>query len=240
MKQFLIFLRSFLFQLLFYISSLIQAVLYLPILLLPRRYTLWAPTLWCRSTRFLLRWIAGIHIHVAGLENLPKKNGYIIASKHQSAMETVLFHALLPNVVYILKKSLIFIPLVGWYFLKTGCIAINRKAGMKSMHQLMSDACQRLQEGYNVVIFPEGTRTKPGSKNKYNPGVFILYEKCNVPVIPVALNTGYLWPKNSFKRYPGKATIQFLPPIQKGLDKHQFLTQLEKNIETACHQLSIK
>ena len=213
-------------------------LLYLPILILPRKYTIWAPTLWCHSTRFLLRWITGIHVKIKGLHNLPQKNGYIVASKHQSAMETVLFHALIPNAVYILKKSLVFIPIVGWYFLKTGCIAINRKAGMKSMHQLMHDACQRINEGYNVIIFPEGTRTKPGTKGKYNPGVAMIYEKCQVPVVPVALNTGYFWPKNSFKRYPGTVTIEFLKPIEPGLDKREFLSKLEKNIEQACQNLT--
>ncbi len=237
MKNTLIFIRSVLFMIVFYVLTFVQSVFYLTLLVLPRRYTIWAPTLWCHINRFLLRWIAGIKVTVKGLENLPKQNGYIVAAKHQSAMETVLFHALVPNTVYILKKSLIFIPIVGWLFLKTGCIAIDRKAGMKSMHQLMSDACQRLQDKYNVIIFPEGTRTQPGTKGKYNPGVAMIYEKCQSPVVPVALNTGYFWPKNSYKRYPGTATIEFLPVIEPGLDKRAFLTRLEDQIETACAQM---
>ena len=238
MKNISVFIRSVLFQIAFYLVTIVQAVLYLPILILPRRYTIWAPTFWCHSSRFLLRWVAGIRVDVKGLENLPKTGGYIVASKHQSAMETVLFHALVPNAIYILKKSLVFIPIVGWYFLKTGCIAINRQAGMKSMHQLMHDACARIQDGYHVIIFPEGTRTKPGTRGKYNPGVAMIYEKCQAPVVPVALNTGYFWPKNSFKRYPGTVTIKFLPPIEPGLDKRAFLTQLEEKIEHACSSMT--
>ena len=106
MKNVSVFIRSVLFQIAFYLITIVQAVLYLPILILPRRYTIWAPTFWCHSTRFLLRWVAGIRVDVKGLENLPKTGGYIVASKHQSAMETVLFPVTtVPNRFFPAKKT---------------------------------------------------------------------------------------------------------------------------------------
>lgn len=231
------FVRSILFNIVFYIWTFGLLTVGLPTLLLPKKCTLIVPIIWSKGCQFLLYVICGIRVKYEGLDNLPQQNGYIIASKHQSAMETALFHHLVPNTIYIMKRSLLCLPLAGWYFIKTGCIAINRKAGMRAMHQLMTEATARLKAGLNVVIFPEGTRTKPKTRGKYNAGVAMIYEKCQVPVVPVALNTGYFWPKNSYKRYAGTVTIRFLPPIPAGLDKRAFMARLENDIEQACATL---
>ncbi len=237
MKNTIMIIRSILFMFLFYVWALLIVLLFLPTFLLPAKYAILAPETWTHGNRFLLKWITGIRIHVTGVENLPKKNGYIVASKHQSAMETVLLHLFVPNMIYILKKSLLFLPFAGWYFIKTGCIAIDRKAGIKSMHLLMTKASSQLKKGFNILIFPEGTRTKPRTKTKYNPGVFLLYENCKVPVVPVALNTGYFWPKNSFRRHAGTVTFKFLPQIPAGLGKKQFMNELEQTIESSCQKM---
>lgn len=230
-------LKSLIFTVLLYLESAIIFICLFPLAFFPRRITLWIPILWTKAIRFTLAAVCQIKIKVEGLENLPKQNGYIIASKHQSAMETLLFHSLVPNVFYILKQSLMWLPLANLYAWRTGCIPIDRKGGAKTMRKMLNQASKRLKEGMNLIIFPEGTRVPPTEKKHYSPGVAFLYEQCKVPVVPVALNTGVFWPKNSFIKYPGTVIVRFLPPIQPNLEKRQFLQQLESRIETEQDKL---
>lgn len=196
--------------------------------------------LWGFLLLFGLRWLAGVKCEVKGKENLPEEGPYIVASKHQSALETIAFHALLPNPAYILKKELQYIPLFGWNLKLTGCVPIDRSSGTKAMRSILQGSEKRLAQKRPVVIFPEGTRTKPGATTRYNPGVGLLYEKFDVPMIPVALNTGVFWPKNAFFKNPGTLTIEFLPPMPKGLDKREFIKELQDRIEAACARLPTK
>ncbi|HAW33497.1 MAG TPA: 1-acyl-sn-glycerol-3-phosphate acyltransferase, partial [Alphaproteobacteria bacterium] len=140
---------------------------------------------WGVALLFGMRWLAGIKCEVRGRENLPKDtNAFIVASKHQSTLETVAFHAILKSPAYILKKELLYIPLFGWNLSLSGCVPIDRSSGAKAMRSILNGSIKRLAENRPVVIFPEGTRTAPGATAKYNPGVGLLYEKCGVPVIP--------------------------------------------------------
>lgn len=228
----MIILKSILFTLLLYIESAVIFIVLFPLVFFKRKIVLWIPIVWTKTIRQTLQIICGIKIQVEGLENLPKKNGYIIASKHQSAMETLLFHAIVPNVFYILKQSLMWLPFANLYAWRTGCIPIDRKGGTRTMRKMLANASKRLSEGMNLIIFPEGTRVPPKEKKPYSPGIAFLYEQCKVPVVPVALNTGVYWPKNSWMKYPGTVIVRFLPPIQPGLERRQFLKQLEDAIET--------
>lgn len=212
-------------------------IVFIPTLFLPCKAAGCFPRTWSYIMPRLLFLICGVRLNVKGMENLPRENGYIVASKHQSALETIIFHALVPNVFYVLKRELMFIPMAGIYFLKTGCIPIDRNGGTKTMRKMLKSVQKRLSEKMNLIIFPEGTRTKPGTKKSYTPGVAFLYEQCNVPVVPVALNTGYCWPKNQIKKYPGLVTIEFLPPIEPGMNKRMFLDELYKRIEATQDQL---
>lgn len=230
-------IRSIFFNLVLYTGTLIMFIVFIPTLFLPCKAAGCFPRTWSYIMPRLLFLICGVRLNVKGMENLPRENGYIVASKHQSALETIIFHALVPNVFYVLKRELMFIPMAGVYFLKTGCIPIDRKGGTKTMRKMLKSVQKRLSEKMNLIIFPEGTRTKPGTKKSYTPGVAFLYEQCNVPVVPVALNTGYCWPKNQIKKYPGLVTIEFLPPIEPGMNKRMFLDELYKRIETAQDQL---
>lgn len=226
-------IRSFIFAVVFYVTTLFLFVVMLPTLLLSRKGSLCFPILWTRWVKILLRVICGIHIRVEGLENLPKKNGYIVASKHQSALETAVFHRLIPNTFYVLKRELMWLPLAGFYFIKTGCIPIDRKGGATTMRKMLLGVKSRLADEMNLVIFPEGTRTAPGTKKPYSPGVAFLYEQCQVPVVPVALNSGYCWPKNKTIKHAGVVTIRFLAPIGPGLQRRVFLDTLYQRIEEA-------
>jgi 1-acyl-sn-glycerol-3-phosphate acyltransferase len=238
MKNTILWIRSVIFLIVFYLWSLFVCTVFLWTLFTTKKMVVRAAEVWAYGNRILLRVFVGIKVQIKGLENLPKENGYIVASKHQSAMETVLFHAFMPNTIYVMKLSLAFLPLAGWYFWRSGCIFINRKKGTASLRNMFEVAKKRLARGFNIIIFPEGTRTAPGAKTKYNPGVAMIYEAVNVPVIPVALNTGYFWPKNSVKRYPGTVVFEFLPQIESGLDKREFMKILENRIETAVQKQS--
>lgn len=225
--------RSVLFTIVFYLITLFLFIVMLPTLFLPRKRALFFPIFWTRLSNFLLRVFCGVRIRVEGLENLPQQSGYIVASKHQSALETTVFHHLVPNTFYVLKRELLWVPLAGLYFLKTGCIPIDRKGGASTMRKMMTAVRQRLADGMNLIIFPEGTRTAPGTKKPYSPGVAFLYEQCQVPVVPVALNSGSCWPKNKMIKHAGTVTIRFLPPIEPGLPRRAFLDELYRRIEDA-------
>ena len=236
MKHITLFLRSFFFCIVFYTWSASVLTFFLWTIVLPKKIGNFVPTLWAKGNLVILN-MFGLKVKIEGKENLPKKNGYLVAAKHQSALETTFIHAIVPNTIYVLKKSLMLLPLAGIYFWSTGCIPINRSKGTSAMRYMMALAKERLKQGFNITIFPEGTRCEPHTKTKYNPGVAFIYEQCNVPVVPIALNTGFFWPKNSFKKYPGTITVRILPPIPSGLEKREFLHQLETQIETACEQI---
>ncbi|MBR5130370.1 MAG: 1-acyl-sn-glycerol-3-phosphate acyltransferase [Alphaproteobacteria bacterium] len=237
MKNILLWLRSILFLIVFYAITLVMSLLFIPTFLLPRKYALWFPICWTWILPRLLRFFCGVKVVFKGLENLPKENGYMIACKHQSALETLLFHAIVPNTFYVLKRELLFIPIAGLYAPKTGCVAIDRKGGASAMRKMLNKVQKNLEKGMNLIIFPEGTRVKPGEKKTYNPGVALLYEQCKAPVVPVALNTGYCWPKNQTKKIPGTVTIEFLPPMPAGLHRRAFLSELQDRIEEATDKL---
>ncbi len=203
----------------------------------PRRYASLNARFWGKSTLWVLGWMVGLKYQVRGRENLPPGSRYIIASKHQSAFETIADHAIFPNPAYILKKELLRIPLFGWNLLITGSIPIDRSSGTKAMRSILDGAKKRLDEGQCVIIFPEGTRTAPGATARYNPGVALLYEQCGVPIIPVVLNSGEFWKKNAFIKEPGLITVDILPAMPEGLSKREFLEQLQDRIETAYKEL---
>ena len=229
----MIWFRSILFTIVYYIYSAIIFVVMLPTFLMPRKWAMIMPIVWTSGTLFLLKWICGIHIKIEGRENLPHRHGFIVASKHQSALETSIFHTLVPDTFYVFKKELLWIPFAGMYALKTGCLPIDRKGAATALRKMFVGAKKRFAKGQNMIIFPEGTRTKPGEENTkpYSPGIALLYENCQVPVVPVALNTGFCWPKNSFLRHPGIVTVRLLRPIEPGLPKRDFLKLLQQRIE---------
>jgi len=237
----MILFRSILFTLCYYIFSLVIFIIMLPTFLLPRKWAMIMPIVWTGGGIKLLQWICNIHVRIEGKENLPKTSGYIIASKHESAMETSMFHSVVPDVFYIFKKELLWIAFPSLYGIKTGCVPIDRKGGGVALRKMLKASIKRFKNGQNMVIFPEGTRMPPDKENTtpYSPGIALIYENCKVPVIPVALNTGYVWPKNSFMRYPGTVTLRILPPIEPGLPKREFLKTLQEQIETEQKKLPI-
>ena len=228
--------RSLLYHLLFLIWTFGLAIPILPLLLAPRSWIVAAARLWQNGTLFLLRVVVGLRWEVRGRENIPTGPA-LIASKHQSAWETVVFHNLLSDPAFILKKELQAIPFIGWYLTKHGMVPIDRKAGAAAMKVMLRGAQAALQRGSQVVIFPEGTRTGLDQAAPYNPGVGLLYASLDMPVVPVAVNSGLFWPRRGLVIRPGTVTIEFLPAIPPGMDRRQFIATLQDRIEAAVARL---
>lgn len=228
--------RSLLFQVLFYAWTVALCILYLPLLAAPRSWIMAGARLWIHGGFLLLRTIIGLSHEVRGGENIPTGPALIVA-KHQSMWDTLVFHTLLPDPVFILKKELIAIPFFGWYLKKAGSVPIDRSAGARTLKQMAEATRQALAKGRQVIIFPEGTRTAPGDSRPYNSGVALLYG-LGAPVIPVALNSGLFWGRHTFLRKPGRIVIEFLPPMPEGMDRRVFLKDVQDRIEGACRQLA--
>ncbi len=230
-------LRSALYQVLFLTWTLLLALLYLPLLLGPRQAVVGAARLWLKGALVLLRLVCGLGYRIEGRENLPD-GPFLIAAKHQSAWDTMIFHQLVADPAYILKKELLRLPFVGWYLWKHGMIAIDRAAGMKALKQMVEESKAAAAEGRTVIIFPEGTRTAPGERQPYHTGVAMLYGSLGVPVVPVALNSGLYYRRNSFLRRAGTVTLEVLPAILPGKDKKAFMAELQQAIEDASDRLA--
>jgi 1-acyl-sn-glycerol-3-phosphate acyltransferase len=195
-----------------------------------------AAHLWIDGTLLLLRLFCGLGHREFGLEHLP--NGpAIIAAKHQSAWETLFLSRRLDRPAFILKRELLMIPVFGWFIRKVGMIAVDRAGKSAALKKMVKDANEAFSAGRQIIIFPEGTRVAPGEHKPYQPGIAALYGQLNVPVVPVALNSGLFWGKKAWVKKPGKIAIEYLPPIPPGLDRRAFMAELEARLEPASRKL---
>ena len=193
---------------------------------------------WTFIMLFLLRNLCGIRYNILGAENIPQTPS-IILSKHQSAWETLAFQKIFPPQVWVLKKELLRIPFFGWGLAMTSPIAIDRKSGKKALEQIVEQGRDRLQQGFWIVVFPEGTRIAPGQRGKYRIGGAWLATHTNVPVIPVAHNAGEFWGRNSFIKSPGTITVSIGKPIDPtGMEASELNAQVEAWIESEMQQIS--
>jgi 1-acyl-sn-glycerol-3-phosphate acyltransferase len=167
---------------------------------------------WSRLVLLLARWILGIDCRVEGLENLPSRPAVILA-KHQSAWETLAFQKIFPPQVLVLKRELLWIPFFGWGLALMSPIPIDRSRGVAALRNIARRGRERLEQGFWVVVFPEGTRVKPGERRAYHVGGAWLAAASGAPVVPVAHNAGLLWPRNAFLKRPGTVTVRIGPPI---------------------------
>ncbi|MBK1624766.1 lysophospholipid acyltransferase family protein [Afifella marina] len=228
--------RSILFNVVFYVNFAVQAILFSPMLLLPQRYGIWVTKFWTASSLFWHRLICGVKEDVRGLENIPK-GGCIVAAKHQSTWETMRLVYMLDKPAYILKRELMWIPLLGWYMKKYGHIPVDRGSRSKALFSITEHAKDRVAKGFQVIIFPEGTRRAPLAPPNYRYGVVHLYKELQVPVVPVALNAGLYWPRRSIAHISGTVRVEVLPPIEPGLDSATFAAKLQQCIEDKTNEL---
>lgn len=230
--------RSIIFQVLFYFWTAVAAIAFLPVLIMPFWAISYFARLWPRGVFLLLRWIAGLDHRVEGSANIAEDT-VIYAAKHQSAWDTMILPILLDDPVVVMKKELHAIPFYGWYARKYGTIGIDRKGGLSAIRSMLAEAREMIAQGRSIVVFPEGTRMAPGDVQTYQSGVAALYQDLDVPVVPIALNSGLFWGRRSLLRKPGTITIRMLPPIPPGLDRRIFMERLETEIETAQAELVV-
>jgi 1-acyl-sn-glycerol-3-phosphate acyltransferase len=225
--------RSILFALTFYGWSALLSPFYVPFMLLPRRMFWFLSWVWVQSCLMLVECIVGIRYEVRGRENLPP-GPFIIASKHQSAWDTLIYNKLFEDCAYVLKRELFWFPGFGWFLWRVGMVGIDRSGGAQALKSLVRQVRDRLAAGRNIIIFPQGTRTPPGADRPYLPGVSALYMQSGAPIVPVALNSGMFWPRRRIVKRPGLIVVEILPSIPPGLKRKEFerVLQLRRLILT--------
>ena len=230
-------LRSALFNLFFFAWTVLLLLAGMPLLLAPRRGLYALGALWARGTLLLLRVLVGARLEVRGALG---PGARLVAAKHQSAVDTILFYLLASDTAYVMKKELASIPIYGSFARHQRMILVDRKAGAAALRKLVADASAARDEGRQIVIFPQGTRTAPGAPaaaHPYQPGIAALQHALRMPTTPVATNSGLVWGRRSFVKRPGRIVVEFLPEIEAGLPRAEFMRRLEHAIETATARL---
>lgn len=230
-------LRSLLFNLFFITWTMGFGLVGLPAVVCSQKGALFIAHIWGRVTLVVLQALCGIKYEIRGREHLTSQP-VIYACKHQSAWDILMLLALIPRPAFVLKRELLLVPLMGWFYIpRQKMIVVNRGKGASALKRMLVKAKAALHERRPLIIYPEGTRTSPGAKPQYHPGIAALYSHLMVPVIPVALNSGLFWGKNAFIKTPGTVLIEFLPAIAPGLSARELMRTLEHTIETASNRL---
>ncbi len=229
-------LRSLIFNVVFYLNLIVFLVFGFWFLLMPRKWAIRALQAWARSSMWWQKVIIGTKVEVRGIENIPK-GACLLVGKHQSLWETFAVLPLVDDPAMVLKKELTYIPLFGWFALKFKMVAVNRGAGASALRALRADASERITQGRQILIFPEGTRKSPFAEPDYKPGAAGLYLSLDVDAVPFGLNSGLYWPRRKFVRYPGTIIIEFGEVIPKGLTRKEFFTRSQEAIETLTNKL---
>ena len=229
-------LRSTIAKLVGYLWTGVLGLLGWPVVFFGKGPTFAFGQFWAKGVLAISRIFAGVTWKVEGLENLPK-NPYILASKHQSFFDTVVWSLLIPDAAYVMKEELLSQPIFGWFIRRLDIVALDRSAGLSSLKKLLVDSAAKADQGLPVIIFPEGTRTIPGVKGRFPPGVAAMYEKLALPVVPVGTDSGVFWDRGFKGLKAGQITVSIQPPIMPGLDKRTFLNSVSNTIEDASLRL---
>ena len=231
-------IRSILFNIVYYGSTAVMCILYIPTVLLPTKHFIKCLNAYFYYVAFIEKHIMGLDYKVVGAEHLPDTGSYIVAAKHQSAYETLKLYVLFDAPAVILKKELFSIPIWGWLAKKAGHIGIDRSNRKTSVQSINDGALRVAKENRPIIIFPQGTRIAVGEKRPYKKGVSHIAKVANLPVIPLAMNSGVFWPKNAFWKRSGTVTFEFLPPIPIGTAPEQIMKILETDLENASNMLA--
>ena len=232
-------LRSLLFNLFFYTGIVVVFIIALPALILPPKITLIFGKFLGHYVVFIVRIFLNTKVEFKGIENIPKTEKYFVASAHQSMFETFALQSVLNYPVFILKKELLKIPLFGLYLKKIKSIEIVRDTTTKDNLNFFDKVANIIKnEKRPLLIFPQGTRVRVDEKVPFKKGVGKIYEALDIACVPVALNSGNVWPKSGIIKYPGKITVSFLKPIEPGLNRDEFIRNLEMKIYDEVKNIS--
>ncbi|WP_144222724.1 lysophospholipid acyltransferase family protein [Mesorhizobium amorphae] len=237
----MLYIRSLAFNFVFYLSLIVQMILWTPYYFLSPRDRAWfVPKFWSRTSMWLYKVIGGTDSEITGTENLPE-GSFILAPKHQSFWDTIAFFPYLSDPLYILKRELTWIPFFGWYIMKMRMIPVDRGSRSKALKAVIAATKAELARNpRQLIIYPEGTRRAPGDEPAYKYGIVELYSQLGVPVVPVAHVAGLYWPRRKFLRFPGTIKARFLPAIPPGLDREEFMQRLIGETEAACDEFLIE
>ena len=232
-------LRSLLFNLFLYTGIVSVFLVALPTLFLPPKFTLLFGKFLGHYVILIVKIFLNTKVEIKGISNIPKTEKYFVASAHQSMFETFALQAVLDYPVFILKKELLKIPIFGLYLKKIKSIEIIRDTTTKDNLSFFDKVATAIKnENRPLLIFPQGTRIKTDERVSFKKGVGRIYEALNISCVPIALNSGYVWPKKGIIKYPGKITISLLEPIKPGLNRDEFIKNLENKIYDEIKNIS--
>ena len=229
--------RSILFVIWMYGLMAVLGLLALPALLLPKSVTFWAISLYARGLIWGLKVFCGISVEIRGRQNMPRGT-VLYAGKHNCMLDVFIPFLVMPAPAIILKQELLWYPFLGWYALKAAMIPIDRAGHTRTLKKMVAAARERADDGRQIVIFPEGTRTVPGAEPAYHAaGISALAKGIEAPILPVATNAGLCWPGRGVKRSKGTIIYEILPPIPAGLPRKELMSRLQSELETASDAL---
>ena len=231
-------IRNLVFSIIFFTGIIFISLIFLPTLFLPPKVVLLGGKLMGHWTSFCLKFILSTKIVIKGEENVIKNKKFFISASHQSMFETFYLQTIFNSPIFILKKELLQIPIFGWYLKKIGSISINRNKTTKDNLNFLDHIYQRITKSDRpLIIFPQGTRVLPTERPPFKKGASRIYEKLKIPCQPIAINSGYVWPKHGFKESNKTLTISILKPIESGLSKEEFIKILENKIYSELNLL---
>lgn len=233
-------LRSLAYNIAFYATMIAQMIIWTPFYFLaPRRYAWYVPKFWARNSIWMLEKIAGTKVRIEGQENLPN-GAFILAPKHQSLIDILALVPIIADPFFILKRELMWIPLFGWYVGRMNMVPVKRGDRARALRDVVAKSTERLGQGRELLIYPEGTRRPPGAEPAYKYGIVELYARLGVPVVPIAHQAGLFWPRRKMVRHPGTIVIRILPPIPPGLAKEEFQSRLVSELEAASDAILVE
>ena len=227
-------IRSLLFIIQMYVVMLIIAIIFLIPALISRRGALYACHTYCRWVIWTARLMIGLKAEVRGT---PPTYECMVAAKHQSFFDIIVIYGAMPKPKFIMKKELLWAPILGQYAYRIGCVPVNRGGRAEAVKKMVAQVKEGTAYPGQLVIYPQGTRVAPGVKMNYKKGTAALYQHLQQPCVPVAVNVGVFWPKRGIYRKPGTAIVEFLDPIPVGMEADAFMTMVEVQVETASNAL---
>ncbi|MCR8548057.1 1-acyl-sn-glycerol-3-phosphate acyltransferase [Salipiger sp. P9] len=227
-------LRSLIFVGQMYGAMAVLGILFFPWAMVSRRGARLACLLWCRWARWTAHWMVGLKSEIRGT---PPEGEVLIAAKHQSFFDIIMIFSAVPAGKFIMKRELLWAPVLGQYALRIGCVPVDRGKRGAAIAKMLQDVDRGTAEPGQLIIYPQGTRVAPGVHKPYKVGAALLYEQTGQPCVPAATNVGAFWPRTGIYRKPGLAVVEFLPVIAPGLPKDAFLKQLAEEVETASDAL---
>jgi len=232
-------IRNFLFSFFFFLGIILISIIFIPSFFLPQKIVLFGGKIMGHWSAFCLHFFLSTKIIVKGRENIITDKKFFIASSHQSMFETFYLQTIFNSPVFILKKELLKIPIFGWYLKKIGSISIVRNKTTKNNLGFFDEISELINKSDRpLIIFPQGTRLSPEDRTPFKKGASKIYDKLKIKCQPVAINSGYIWPKFGLKKANLNLTISILKPIEEGMNKEEFLKILEENIYSELNKLN--